>query len=336
MKKSVLGLMLSRGVLVSLVGMAMSFCFAGCATDPASWKPLIIEKGIIQCDTVWEKEVIIKGDVEIDRGATLTIMPGTVVKFVKIEANGPDKLYAEDKVEHFPRAELIIRGKILAQGTREKMILFTSADESPRVADWGAINMLDTEDNVLEYCEICYGHTSVHGHGGQVTVANCYFHDNGVAIGHKTVKEYKTEGSMTILNNRITKNGGGVLCSTASRTTISHNEITYNKFFGIYGKKRSVANVTYNNITHNGKGIILWLTQGFSISENNIYDNEKHNISLMEGQKWDVDVGNNWWGTTDVQKIKDSMWDRDEDETLGEIDFSGFAASPIERAGASW
>ncbi len=56
----------------------------------------------------------------------------------------------------------------------------------------------------------------------------------------------------------------------------------------------------------------------------------------MEGQKWDVDVGNNWWGTTDVQKIKDSMWDRDEDETLGEIDFSGFATSPIERAGALW
>ena len=213
------------------------------------------------------------------------------------------------------------------------MILITSAEESPRPGDWGAINFLDTKDNILEYCEISHGHTSVHGHGGEVTVANCYLHDNGVAIGHKTVKEFKTNGSMTVLYNRITGNGGGILCSTGSRSTISHNEISHNAFFGIYGKKRSVANVRYNNITRNGKGIILYATQGLRISENNIADNEAYNIAFLEGQIRNVDAPHNWWGTRDEKEIKGLIWDKDEDGTLGKLDFSGFAPSPVEGAG---
>ena len=329
MNKSVLPPILTKRILLPFLATTLFLWL----TSPALGGPLIIEKGLINCDTTWKKEVVIMGDVEIARGVTLTIMPGTVVKFVKIEANGSANFYADDKTQHFPRAELIIRGKMLAQGTRDRMIVLTSAEESPRPGDWGAINFLDTENNILEYCEISHGHTSVHGHGGEVTVANCYLHDNGVAIGHKTVKEFKTEGSMTILYNRITGNGGGIICSTASRSTISHNEISHNKFFGIYGKKRSVANVRYNNITRNGKGIILWVTQGFRISENNISDNEKYNISLMEGQIWDVDACHNWWDTRDEKRIKDLIWDKDEDETLGKIGFNNFALSPIEGAG---
>jgi hypothetical protein len=46
-----------------------------------------------------------------------------------------------------------------------------------------------------------------------------------------------------------------------------------------------------------------------------------------------VDARRNWWGTTDEEKIKELIWDKDEDETLGKLDFSSFARSPIEGAG---
>ncbi len=124
--------------------MSLSFSL----TSPALGKRLIIEKGIVKCDTIWDKEVVIKGDAEIARGATLIVMPGTVVRFAKIEADGPSKLH-KDKVHHFPRAELIVRGKLRAQGTKDRTILFTSAEEFPHPGDWGAINFLDTEDNIL-------------------------------------------------------------------------------------------------------------------------------------------------------------------------------------------
>lgn len=240
-----------------------------------------------------------------------------------------------DKTKNFTRAELVISGRILAQGRKERMIVFTSAEKTPHVADWGAINMLDSENNILEYCDISYGHTSVHSHGAQFTLANCYLQDNGVAIGFKNVDKCKPR-CVNILYNCISRNGGGILSSKTSIATISHNEIRHNKFFGVYGKKATSVNVRYNNIVHNGKGVILWATQGFRISENNISDNEDYNVSLLEGQVWDVDVRKNWWGITDGKKIRNLMWDKDEDETLGRLDFSDFAVSPIQGAGLPW
>jgi parallel beta-helix repeat protein len=331
LKKSMLGPILTKGILLPLLGIALSLW----SMTPALGKPLIMEKGVIKSDAIWEKEVLIKGDIEVAEGATLTVMPGTVIRFVKIEKYGPSNLY-KDKATYFPRAELIIRGKIIAQGTKDSMIVFTSAEKSPNPADWGAINFLDTQDNILEYCEISYGHTSVHCHGAQVIVANCYLHDNGVAIGQKNVKDSKTRCVVPILYNRITGNGGGVLFGKGTSPTITHNQISNNKFFGIYGKKGASCHVRYNNVTHNGKGVIVYAMDGLRLSENNISDNEDYNISLMEGQTWDVDARRNWWGTTDEKKIKELIWDKDEDETLGKLGFSDLADSPIEGAGVPW
>jgi parallel beta-helix repeat protein len=331
LKKSIFGPILIRNIVWPFLGMTVFFW----SINPALGKPLIIEKSVIKSDTTWEKEVVIRGDVEIARGATLTIMPGAVVKFVKIEPEGPSKLY-KDKETYFPRAELIIRGRIIAQGTKDRMIVFTSAEKSPNVADWGAINFLDTQDNILEYCEFSYGHTSVHCHGAQVIVANCYFHDSGVAIGQKDVKGFKTKCKVPMLYNRITGNGGGILFGGGTSPTITHNQISDNKFFGIFGKKGASSHVRYNNVTHNGKGVIVYAMDGLRLSENNISENDEYNISLMEGQIGDVDARNNWWGTTDKKKIKDLIWDKDEDETLGRLDFSDFAVSPIQGAGIPW
>lgn len=329
LKRSAVGPSPLKGILLVFLAIALSAWFE----SPTLAKPLIMEKGVITSDTIWDKEVLVKGDVEVARGATLTVMPGTVVRFVKIEKYGPAKLY-KDKATYFPRAELIVRGKVIAQGTKDRMIVFTSAEKSPSPADWGAVNFLDTQDNILEYCEISYGHTSVHCHGAQVILANCYLHDNGVAIGQKNVKKSKTRCVVPILYNRITGNGGGVLFGKGTSPTITHNEISDNKFFGIFGKKGASCHVRYNNVTRNGKGIIVYAMDGLQLSENNIFENEEYNISLMEGQTLDVDARHNWWGTTDEKKIKALIWDKDEDETLGILRFSGPAASRIEGAGA--
>ncbi|MCK5438217.1 MAG: right-handed parallel beta-helix repeat-containing protein, partial [Desulfobulbaceae bacterium] len=322
MTKSVVRRILTTCIMLAFMGTVVSFSLAG----PASGEALIVEKGIIKSDTVWEKEVVIKGDVEIAQGATLIVMPGTVVRFVKIDANGPAD-NNQNKEHHFPRAELIVRGRILAQGTRERMISFTSAEDSPRPADWGAINLLNTTGNVLEFCEVSHANMGLHCHGGQVTVTNCYFHDNGVAMGQKNVKEFETKSVVSILYNRITGNGGGILFGKGTSPTIIHNEIRNNKFFGIYGKKAGAANVRYNNTVRNGKGVILFAVKGFRLRENNISDNKEYNISLLEGQIWDVDARNNWWGTTDEKQIKNLIWDKDEDDSLGKLDFSDFSGS---------
>jgi len=317
---------LTRTILVLILFIVVSAC--------ALEKTETVGKGVIKSNTTWEKAVLITGDVEIARGVTLTIMPGTVVKFAKIEADGPANLY-DDKTNYFSRAELIVRGTLLAQGTKDGKIVFTSAERSPRSGDWGAINFNDSGDNILAYCDVSYADTGIHGHGARVTVKHCYFRHNGVGIALKNVAQLRTMAEMNVAHNEIIGNGGGILCGKQTRCSISHNQISNNKLYGIFGKMASTSQATYNNIMYNGKGIILYATQRFQFADNNISDNETYSVSLLDGQRWNVDARHNWWGTRDKRRIKDLIWDKDEDHTLGKVDFSGPADSPIKGAGVA-
>jgi len=301
----------------------------------AGQKGKVIERGTIKSDTTWSGEILIKGDVEIAKGATLTITPDTVIRFVRIEPYGPANLHGKETGYNFAfeRAELIVRGRLLARGSKDNMIVFTSAEGSPHAGDWGAINFQDSADNIVEYCDISYADTGVHGHGVQTTVANCYLHDNGVGIGFKDVPGYSTRGAMNIFNNRIIGNGGGVLCGKGTRSAISHNDINNNSIYGVFGKMAYSSNVKLNNILGNEKGVILYATRGCRLSQNNIADSVQYNVSMLEGQTWNVDARQNWWGTKDKKKIKGLIWDKDEESHLGRVDFSDLASSPIKEAG---
>jgi parallel beta-helix repeat protein len=313
-----------------LVLFAVVLCL-GTLQEARATQAIEVDMLILQQDTVWENEILVKGDVEVAKGVTLTIMPGTVVKFSKIEKYGPHKLNM-DKETYFPRAEIVVRGRLIAQGTKDKMITFTSAEDSPVPSDWGGINFLESTDNILEYCDISYGHTSVHCHSAQVVLSNCYIHHNGVAVGQKNLKGSEIKTITPIMYNRITENGGGILFGGGARPIITHNLISKNKFFAVFGKKSGTCLVRYNDITDNGKGILLYKMNKITIAENNITGNV-YNISLMEGQESDVNAPNNWWGTEDEKKIKDLIWDKDEDDTLGRLIFSDRTSSPIEGAG---
>ena len=119
--------------------------------NPVYGGQLVVNKGVINQDTIWQGEVLITGDVEVAKGATLTILPGTVVRFKKIEDFGPEKL-SLDKENHFPKAEIIVKGSLYAQGSLENKITFTSAEKSPHPGDWGAVNFLGSVQNIIEFC----------------------------------------------------------------------------------------------------------------------------------------------------------------------------------------
>ncbi len=294
---------------------------------------LVLGKTVLDKDTIWQGEVLLQGDVEVGSGVTLLIMPGTVIKVAKKEGFGSFKLY-EDKNNHFPGIEIVVRGKIIAQGTEEQSIVFTSAAEKQNPGDWGGVNILVSKNNIIEYCEFSYAHTAVHGHSAHVVVSHCYFHHNGVATGQKNVKEAGFGSVMPMLYNRITENGGGILYGGGSTPLIVHNEISNNKFFGIYAKKGGMATIRYNNIVNNGKGVIVFLIKnGMLLRDNNITGNEDYNVSLLEGQTWDLDARNNWWGETDGAKIRAKNRDKANDDTLAQVDVSNATNAPIKGAG---
>lgn len=94
-------------------------------------------------DVTWRGEVLVEGGVTIAPQSTLTIDPGTVVRFRPAEGSEGGG------------ASLLVRGRILANGSMERPILFTSTFEGTSAGDWDGIVLLATEKkNLLEHCRV--------------------------------------------------------------------------------------------------------------------------------------------------------------------------------------
>jgi len=304
--------------------------FAGCNKS----QEIELSKQTIDKDTTWSGNIIIGGDIYIPPGVTLTIAPGTIIKFKKIDEKSDQNLFDIDS-PYYPEAELIIRGKLIARGTPEQMIVFTSAEMTPRAADWGAINFLGSEGNQIEYVKIYCAYNGIHAHGSSVDVSHSEFARNGVGISFKKEEEtpdapwFGKSSKLKISHNVFSGNKGGIGFRNSS-AEITHNEIKENKFFGIWAKEDSDALVKFNEVTDNQKGIYLYQAQNLRLEYNNIYNNRTYDIAIAEAQDFPVNAANNWFGTTDQGKIREKLFDKNADPELAEIEFKPFLKEPVE------
>lgn len=288
-------------------------------------KPQVVElnKQTLAKDTTWQGTVQINGDIDVPPEVTLTVLPGTTVKFKRIDEKSDQNMNGVE-TPYYPQAELIIRGRIIARGTKEQTIVFTSAEIDARPADWGAINLLGGEGNVIEYCKILFAYNGVHSHGASAAVNHNEFAKNGVGVSCK--KEEETPGvpwfgkisDMQVTYNRFVGNKGGIGFRN-SKAVVSHNLFQDNKFFGIFPKDEVQAEISYNEVTANKKGVYLFQAKGLSIHHNNIYDNTDYNVAVAEAQDFDVDARQNWFGTTNAEKIDELIFDKKDDPEMGSI-----------------
>ncbi|MBU0480116.1 MAG: right-handed parallel beta-helix repeat-containing protein [Proteobacteria bacterium] len=293
-----------------------------------------IRMGTLEKDTTWSGQVTVTGDVYVPPGVTLTVLPGTIVRFKRIEENMDNNLYGLDS-PYYPVAEIIIRGKLLAVGTPDKNIVFTSAELEPQPADWGAINFLGSEGNVVKYTKLFHAYNGIHAHGSSVEISDCEFVKNGVGVSFKVEEEtqgvpwFGKRSTVSITRSLFAKNKGGIGLRS-SDAEITHNEIIDNKFFGVWPKENCKGVISYNEITGNKKGVYLYQAQGINIEFNNIYDNKDYNIAVAEAQDFPVEARNNWFGSKNRQKIDELIFDKQDDADLGEIFIDPVLDKPVD------
>lgn len=145
----------------------------------------------------------VKNQVFVREGATLTIEPGAKLSFQ-------------------PGTSLVIEtGKLVAKGTEDAPIVFTSANSSAAAGDWDGIAFEEkvTAGNVLDHVTVEYaGHEGGWTHGGvtiygdvspgRVTITNSTFQNNehcGIHDEREKSKFAKLEG------NTFKKNGGAAM-----------------------------------------------------------------------------------------------------------------------------
>lgn len=148
------------------------------------------EDTTLKVDTSLSGSVYIKYKLRVPKGVTLTIKPGTVLKF---ERPG----FCDDgNVD----PSITVEGKIIAIGDKENPIIFTSAQKNERSA-FGEVYIPNASDSTFEYCNFKYAHWALHVHDSNVTVKNCTVEESFGGIRFKGDKII-AEGN-AFINNEI-------------------------------------------------------------------------------------------------------------------------------------
>ncbi|MHC1565745.1 MAG: right-handed parallel beta-helix repeat-containing protein [Candidatus Syntropharchaeales archaeon] len=194
----------------------------------------------------------------------------------------------------------------------------------------------------------CVVDASASGNGFEITadyVNISRFTVTGANSKSKAGIRIKNADHCTITQNNITGNYYGVyLSSSSSHNNITHNIIISNTNNGIHitADSTSKNNITHNTITLNRRGIyssaadenniscnyIAFNTKcGIRLTSSSVDNTIKHNNIIANGelqddgsyhwqfynnQKKDVSATNNWWGTTDDNKIDAAIYDDEE------------------------
>ncbi len=129
----------------------------------------VYENFTITVATHWgleNKQITVKGRLLVN-DATLTIEPGTIIRMdagARIEVRGQN-------------------GAIIANGTPEKGIAFTSAASNPKAGDWEAIDFRGSSpSSSFSYCLFEYG-------GRNSNYGIIYIDDASVSITHSDIRE---------------------------------------------------------------------------------------------------------------------------------------------------
>jgi parallel beta-helix repeat protein len=281
------------------------------AAPPA---PLYLKEQIIKNNMTWSGRIIIDGVVVIGRAATLTIKPGAAIRFKR---NDRDQDGIGD-------SELRVLGGINAEGTATEPITFGSAESNPAPRDWSYLLIYTSgQSNRINFCEFRHGFSGLQVQFSTASVKNSLFTANneGLRFGR---------ADLTVAHNRFADNNIGIrFTRMEGPVIIENNEITGNRI-GIF-LVPSGQNI--QDFFEPDRGGRPWNTGRLRISNNNIYDNSAYNMSLGEKQIWDLDMAGNYWGTANRERIAAGIFDRNRDETLGEVLYQPFVAAKIGAAG---
>ncbi len=211
--------------------------------------------------------------VGVDSAAILTIEPGVIVKIKRLNSVENGSLFIGS------------HGSLIANGTNEQPISFTSNETSPRAGDWGYVYLYTDEPrhSILNNCIIEYG-----GEKGLLSIASLYVHCRLATITNCTIRNSKTSGidiagvddSLTFAGNVITQNGeaGIAISGRVNTVTVVENTISENAGsgvdFGITARCDSLSFLN-NAIMQNGGSGVNFSGEAnfFTFEENTISEN---------------------------------------------------------------
>ncbi|MHB1349068.1 MAG: NosD domain-containing protein [Desulfobulbaceae bacterium] len=303
-----------RPLFVFLAAFLLTACAPVAGDSGADGRERFFADTIIHQDMTWSGDVAIRGVFVVGRGATLTIAPGTTVRFHRTDSNN----------DLIGDSEIRVLGRILAEGTGEAPITFRSAEKNPAPRDWSYVLIFaSAEKNQLRHCIFRDAFTGLQVHFSTAVVTDSVFSGNNEGLRFGRAK-------LTLAHNRLEENNIGIrFTRMEGPVEITGNSISKNRV-GIFLVPSGQNIVDFFEPGRTGKA---WNEGHLEIRNNNIFANTDYDLNLGEKQKWDLAVSGNWWGSTDARSIQEKIFDRFRDADLGRAIFEPFLNAPLPEAG---
>ena len=313
----------------------------------------------ISGNEVWSGDVNITSTTTLNTGASVTIIPGTVISFPS-------------------GTSLIVNGMLNSLGSESQPIIFTSQSGTTN-SSWGTITFSGSgaSGSTLKYANVKYGTEVAATNTSNITIQYC-----NIDTTYNGIRFNNSSGS--ILNSIITSNsiGHGIVMENVSTTTCNDNVITKThvdrRGVGIYFGGGSGGSAVGNDIYHWDWGICaIWSSSPTSYSSSIIEKNNRirncntgfmvyrlsqptfgipapsdyWNFNSLSGNSYNAKVGtsypdyesrliagNNWWGSNppntslfQVGSLSQFVYD----SYLFSDPWSGFAKAVADNNGSS-
>lgn len=248
------------------------------AREEAAFTPtLVYADRVLSEDTVWRGDVLVEGAVTVAPQATLTVEPGTVVRFRRRGKQAP---------------LLVVQGRMVASGTRETPILFTSNFAVAAAADWQGVMLLGSEKrNMLENCRIEGAQTGLEALFSSVTLKNVQagravtgmrFQDTLVAMEGGGASECDiglslSESEATLRDLNLVANRLG-LSAKRSSVYLYESNLSGNRSAAFSGDACRVK-IQGGEVVGNGSGVTLLGCDG-SVTGARLAKNREYGMSL--------------------------------------------------------
>ncbi len=254
---------------------------------------------VISHDTVWSGLIKINGVVVVGRGVTLTIEPGSTIQFKRIDVNN----------DGIGDGEIRVLGRLLARGSAQSPIIFQSGEAHPAPRDWSYVLIFTSgQKNVVQYCQFHNAFSGLQVHFSTAQVSNCLFSKNNEGLRFGRAK-------LIIKHNIFEQNNIGIrFTRMEGPVEIKFNEIRRNKT-GMFLVPSGQNILDFFDPGHTGKP---WNEGHLAIYKNNFDENEDYALKLGAKQKWNLGIGDNWWGVKNKNEIMTKIFDKHRDSALGE------------------
>lgn len=268
--------------------------------------------GNITSNTTWtlvNSPYIVTDTVQVLEGVTLTIQPGVTVKFNSNKS-------------------LSIGGKLIARGTENNKITFTSNQSSPQIGDWDGILFTDGSIDASVNLGNNYLDGSIIEYSIYEYADNLRINDSSPYIGNNTFRnnEYAvifSASNSIFKNNTVENNSNRSIYLHYSNSKIIGNTIkNSNVAFEI---SMGSPEITSNLIQDNYSGFYLTFSANPIIQYNNIINSGTDGRTLWLGQNSNVTATYNYWGTINSTEIDEIIHDYYDNLSLGKVNYNPYA-----------